>query len=378
MMPLSRRVSKLKASPTVALNAKAKELAAQGVRVCNFSVGEPDFPTPQPIIDQAIRSLEAGRTKYGAPGGGLELRQAICDKLLRDNELSYTPDEVVVGTGAKEILFHLAMALLDEGDEVLLPAPYWVSYSAHAELNDAKAVVVPMPELSEPLRIDPALLEKHASAKTKAIMLNSPNNPAGYVLHEHELQNEYMTFGDKHVSLLQMFPNLRERFVLVNGLSKGFAMTGWRVGYCCAPLALAKSMRGIQSQSSTCLPGFIEDAATFALGSGLPLMKPAIEQLRALRDLAAELLSSIDGLTFGKPEGAFYIFIDLREALASSSKFENLDSFAFSQYLLENYQVAMVPGEDFGVPGFLRLSYATSADNLRFGISQLKAAVASL
>jgi len=390
-MDVSHRISGMSPSPTVALNAKAKELAQSGVKVVNFSVGEPDFATPQAIINQAIKALESGRTKYGAAGGGNGLRQAIQLKTKRDQALDYDLDQIVAGIGAKEILFHLSLALLNEGDEVILPAPYWVSYEAHAEAAGAKALGVA--PLDENLRIDIKAIEEKASAKTKLIILNSPNNPAGYVLTRQELQElgsyllskdwwiisdeiyEYMSFDSEHLSLLNVCPELRDRFILVNGLSKGFAMTGWRVGYCCAPKPIAKLVQNLQSQSSTCIPGFIEDAATFALNEGRPLMANAIDSLIELRDLALEVLSSIDDISFGRAEGAFYVFIDLRQILAKSQRFAANDSLGFSEYLLEEHRIAMVPGEAFGAPGFLRLSYATSRDILREGLQTFSKAI---
>lgn len=386
-MHLSKKIAGLKPSPTLSLNAKAQELASKGTRVYNFSVGEPDYGTPQIVVDAAIESLRKGRTKYGTSGGGMPLRQAIADKLKRDNHLEFKPNEIVVGSGAKEILFHIFMAMLNEGDEVLLSAPYWVSYTAHAEAVGALCREIPIPDDHFGPRLTPGMIEATATPKTKAIVLNSPNNPAGYVMKEAELKElgkylfqkdwwiisdeiyEYMTFGTPHLSLLQVAPELRDRFILVNGLSKGFAMTGWRVGYAAAPAPMAKLIQSLQSHSSTCLPGFIEDAAVVALKQGPGLMQVHVEELKHRRDLAMKSLHEIPGLSMIPPEGAFYIYMDIRKSLAQAKT--PMSSMQFSEFLLETQHVAMVPGEAFGTPGFLRLSYAIATEDLMEGIRRL-------
>lgn len=393
-MHLSKRIAGLKPSPTLALNAKAQELAQRGTKVINFSVGEPDYPTPPVVVEAAIDSLRRGRTKYGTSGGGLPLRQAIAAKLQRDNHLTYQPSEIVVGMGAKEILFHTFLAMLNEGDDVLLSAPYWVSYTAHAEAAGARCIEIPIPSDHLGPRLTPGMIDAYATPKTRAIVLNSPNNPAGYVMKEAELRElgaylkqkdwwiisdeiyEYMTFGCPHLSLLQVEPSLQDRFILINGLSKGFAMTGWRVGYAAAPLPMAKLIQSLQSHSSTCLPGFIEDAAVVALQQGPGLMKTHVAELMARRDQAMESLKRIPRITMIPPDGAFYIYLDIREALAHCKK--PMTSMQFSEHLLETQFVAMVPGEAFGTPGFIRLSYAIATADLLEGIRRLEAALHGL
>jgi len=392
-MELSRRIASLSPSPTVALNAKAQAMARSGIKVVNLTVGEPDFPTPQAVVDCGIAALKAGKTKYGAAGGGPKFRQAVVDKLRRENDLSFNADQVVAGIGAKEILFHLAMAMLNEGDEVLIPAPYWVSYPAHCEAVGAIPVTVPMPADTRGAMVTPEMLEAAATPKTKAFILNSPNNPGGYILSENQLRDlgkyllqkdwwivsdeiyEYMAFDVAHVSLLKLYPELKDRFVLVNGLSKSFAMTGWRVGYCCGPKPLMTLVQTLQTQSSTCLPPFIEEAATFALDQGRVLAEGGVKLLRTRRDLVVAALAEIPGVGFIRPQGAFYAFIDVREILAQSTKFK--DTLTFGQHLLETHHVAMVPGEAFGVQGFLRMSYATDNVTLEAGLERLKQAIAS-
>lgn len=388
-MELSRKISAIPPSPTVALNGKAQDLAAQGKKILNFSVGEPDFTTHKDIIDVAIQSLQQSQTKYGPSGGGPELKQAIVDKLKRDNSLDYEISQIVVGCGAKEMLFHLFLSLLNEGDEVLVPAPYWVSYTAQIEIAGGKPMIIPMPEDHSASRLNPEMIKPYISEKTKAIVLTSPNNPAGYIIKKEELEAvgqflkgqriwvvvdeiyEYMDYTAEHHSIAALVPELKDRYILINGLSKGFAMTGWRVGYLAAPDPIAKMVRVLQSQSSTCLPPFIESAAVAALQRGRSLMADKMALLRERKNIAAELINSMDDVSMIPPEGAFYIFVDIRAALAKAKGYENSNSIKFSEFLLEKYYVAMVPGEAFGVPGFLRLSYATGHDQLKEGLKLL-------
>lgn len=393
---LSQRISQLQPSPTVALNSKAKELQDLGHKIINFSVGEPDFPTPEPIVQAGIRALQQGKTRYGAAGGGMPLRQAIVKKFATDNQLNYTADQVVVGIGAKEILFHLALATLNPGDEVLIPAPYWVSYTEHVIAAGATPIVIPMPTDHKAPRLTPAMIAHYVTARTKAIVITSPSNPGGFVIPPDELKTlgdylsdknwwiisdeiyEYMSFDGPSVSIATLCPQLSDRFIHVNGFSKGFAMTGWRVGYMVGPKSVAQLVRTLQTQSSTCLPPFVEEAAIEALRHGRELMADKMEILRERRDLAVGLLNEFPELDFLPPNGAFYIYIDLRKVLAKSDLYRNDNSLDFSQKLLERYHVAMVPGEAFGTPGFLRLSYATHEDTIREGLKRLGEALLAI
>ncbi len=392
--PLSRRILAVKSSPTVALNGKAKALARDGIKVLNFAVGEPDFKTPDDVVDKCVAALRAGRTKYGPAGGGPEFRAAIAKKLKAENGLDFSPDDVVCGTGAKEILFHLILALVNDGDEVLIPSPYWVSYPDQVIAAGGKPVLLPLSDdiAARPLTI--AMLRQHESAKTTAIILNSPNNPAGYVFDEAFLRElgayletkswwiisdeiyEYLSFDRPHVSLLKLFPKLKDRFIHVNGMSKGFAMTGWRVGYAAGPAAVMKLVRDLQSHSSTCLPPFIEEAATYAIGKGQDLMREQFAVMRHRRDLATSLLRTMPGVAYVEPNGAFYVFIDVRKVL-EGTRFAG-DTLALSDHLLMQHHVALVPGEAFGAPGYLRLSYATDEQSIEAGLLKVKAALAAL
>jgi aspartate aminotransferase len=370
-MNVSRRISSVQPSPTLALNAKAVQLTKQGHKVLNFAVGEPDYPTADIVIERAVQSLKAGRTRYTPAGGGPELRQAIVDKLKRDNQLTFTPDQIVVGAGAKEILFHTFLSLLN-ADQI--------------KAAGATPVIVPVPDNAGMPSLD--VIESYVTPKTKVFVFNSPNNPAGYILNDTQLQSlanylkhkswwiisdeiyEYMSFDVPHKSLLQVCPELRERFILVNGMSKAFAMTGWRVGYCAAPKNVATLVKSLQSHSSTCIPGFIEDAAVVALNAGRPLMAHHIEKLKQRRDIAIQHLKKLGGFKYLYPQGAFYIFIDIRDHLHGYDT-----SLQFSERLLQEYHLAMAPGEAFGSPGFLRLSYAVDEATLIEGIDRLHKAL---
>jgi aspartate aminotransferase len=393
-MQLSRRILNVKSSPTVALNAKAKAMAKDGIKVLNFTVGEPDFATPEAIVEVGVKALKAGRTKYGPAGGGPEFRQAIAAKLKRENGLDFKPEAIVAGIGAKELLFHIFLALLNEGDEVLVPTPYWVSYPDQVIAAGGKPVTLPLPAdiAGQPLSV--AELKRHASDKVTAIVLNSPNNPAGYMYDRKLLMElgqflvdkrwwiisdeiyEYMAYDKEHVSLLALFPELKDRFILVNGMSKGYAMTGWRVGYCAGPDAPMKLVRDLQSHSSTCLPPFIEEAATFAIKEGKALLAPQIEILKKRRDLALAKLKELPGIKVAQPHGAFYLFLDVHGPLAKAKT--KLDGYGLSDLLLTQHQVAVVPGDAFGAPGWLRFSYTTDEASIVEGLSRIGRALAQL
>jgi aspartate aminotransferase len=391
---LSRRILSVNPSPTLALNAKAAAMTKAGQHVLSFAVGEPDYATPHEVVEQAITSLRAGRTRYGAAGGGPEIREAISRKLSQENKLTVPPEQIVVGIGAKEILFHTFLTILNDGDEVIIPSPYWVSYGDQIKAAGGKCVELPLPRSLDQCPVSVEAIKAAATPRTVAFCLNSPNNPAGYVLKEKDLRElgqfllttdwwivsdeiyEYMAFDAPHISLLTLFPELAPRFILINGLSKSFAMTGWRVGWGAGPLPVMKLVRSLQSHSSTCLPMFIEDAALVALAAGPGLMKREISVLKSRRDLAAKLMEEVPGISFFRPEGAFYIFIDVREGLTRARSLPARTSMALSEWLLVEHKLAFVPGEAFGAPGFLRMSYATSEDTIRQGTARLAEALA--
>lgn len=392
-MDVSKRILSLSPSATLSLNTKARELSRQGRKIINAAVGEPNFSTPEIIVESAIEELRKGNTKYGPAGGSLELRTAISDKLKRDNNLSYDPSEICVGSGAKEVLFHAFLALLNEGDEVLLPAPYWVSYEEQIKAAGAKAVLVPPPKPFKSPYLTPADLEKLVTAKTKAIVLCSPHNPCGFTLSRDELKSlgsylaskdwwiisdeiyEYLSFDAPHVSILNTTPELKEKTLLINGLSKGFAMTGWRVGYAAGPKKIIDLLVTLHGHSSTCLPPFIEKAATKALNFGRSLMQEHLETLKKRRDYALSLAKEIPDIEVIHPSGAFYLFLDLQKALERSSYQGN--TLKFCDYLLEKLSLACVPGEAFGLPGYVRFSYGICEEDIKEGLTSLKQGLAN-
>ncbi|CAM6054724.1 unnamed protein product [Sphagnum tenellum] len=370
-------------------------MAKEGLPVLSFAVGEPHSNTPALIVNAAITALKNGKTKYGAAGGGLELRKAIASKLLRENRVEFQPEQIVVGIGAKEILFHLMLSLLNDGDEVLIPSPYWVSYADQVIAAGGVPVVIPMPKDFPQVTLDLKLIKKYESPRTTAILLNSPNNPAGYVFSQQTLNElgdylmakdwwivsdeiyEYLCFNTSHISLLEYFPDLKNRFILINGFSKGFSMTGWRVGYGAGPESVMKLVKSLQSHSSTCLPGFIEEAALVAIQEGKKLVVQEITDLDNLRKTAISQFSKISEIRFSDPQGAFYFFLDFRDIL-KQSKNGISSTFELCDWLLKKHYIALVPGEAFGAPGFIRFSYAVSQATLLEGIERLNKAIQEL
>ena len=392
----SKRVQQIPGSPTVALNSKAKALKAAGHRVFNFTIGEPDFVTPQPVTEAAIIALKNGQTKYGAPGGGQQLREAFADKLRRENSLEYSPSQIVCGMGAKELLFHTALALLDKGDKAIVMAPYWVSYPAHICAAEGTPIVIPPPNDFGRERIDFDQIEKALTENiVKLIYLNSPNNPSGYVFTSQDLSRlavllrkfpetiiitdeiyEYLTYGHHHLSLLQVAPDLKERTIIIHGLAKNFAMTGWRVGFAAAPQEIASVLTKLQSQSSTCLPGFIESAAVLALENGRDLVQNELQAYERRRELILQEVKKIPNVEAVTPEGAFYLFLNCKESIAQLTDISSTNQLA--EILLTKYFIATVPGEAFGTPGYLRLSFSISEPDILEGINHLREAFKDL
>jgi aspartate aminotransferase len=366
-------------------------MRAEGVDVVNLSAGEPDFATQRSVVEQAKTALDNGLTRYGKPGGGPELKTVICEKFQRDNELAYTPDQITVGAGAKQILLHAFLTHLNPGDEVLVLSPYWVSYADQIKFSGGNAKFVSLLGLKGPEDLR-ARLQENSSAKTKCIVFSSPSNPTGEVLGAEVLKTiasfateqklwvisdeiyEYLVFEGKHQSILNVMPSLAPQTLLVNGLSKAFAMTGWRVGYAAGPDQVIARMRMLQSHSSTCLPGFIEKAAITALKGGKQLIAEDLDKYRVRRNVAldqAKMLQDSVGIGHCYPKGAFYVFLDLRPVLHNSVACKT--SLEFGTLLLEKHHVGAVPGEAFGAPGFLRTSYATSEEQIKRGYAGIKA-----
>ncbi len=393
----SRFVANLQPSPTLSLNKRAKELGAQGKNIVNFSVGEPDYAPPIQVVESARQALKDGLTTYGPPGGSLKFKDLIRKKFKSDNGLDFARDEITVGIGAKELLFHSMLTLLRENDEAILFAPYWVSYKDQIMAAGGVPKILPLPE--NPKKdgyIDIPKLKEAINDRTKLIILNSPNNPAGYTLTKENFQEiadviaphpiwvisdeiyEYMNFGGAHVSFLNAVPQMRSRTIIINGLSKAFAMTGFRVGYAAGPKKAIGYIKGLGDHSSTCIPPFIEEAAITAMELGFPVMHEKISALRERRDFMMALINEKIKLPYIEPKGAFYLFLDLRPVLAKSKLYAPSDSGGFCAWLLDEAHLAMVPGEAFGSPGYARLCYSTSRSVIEDGVNRLVKALENI
>jgi aspartate aminotransferase len=399
MSLLAARLSAIKPSPTIAVATKAKELQAAGADVIGLGAGEPDFDTPDHIKQAAVDALARGETKYTAVDGTPALKEAICRKFQRENNLSYKPANITVGTGAKQVLYNALMATLSPGDEVLFPAPYWVSYPDMVLLAEGVPVALPCPAESG-FKLQPAQLRAAITPRTKWLILNSPSNPtgAGYTWgemkaltdvlldfpHVHVMADdiyEHLVFDDfKFCTPAEVEPKLIGRTLTVNGVSKSYSMTGWRIGYGAGDPALIKAMAIIQSQS-TSNPCSIAQAATVtALDGDQSFLQEFRKSFQARRNLVFERINAIDGLSCPKPEGAFYVYVSCAAFIGTKTPkgkiIENDNDFV--AYLLEEALVAVVQGSAFGLSPFFRISYATSADILENACARIKKACGAL
>jgi aspartate aminotransferase len=394
---LSERVRRVGMSATLAVSDRAKKLRAEGVDVLNFSVGEPDHPTPEVAKEAGKKAIDANRTKYTASAGIIELRRAIATKLARDNGLEYAPEQILVSPGAKACLYFAAMALLDEGDEVLIPSPYWVSYPEQAKLAGATPVYVAT-DAANDYRVDPDRVRAAITKKTKAIFLNYPSNPTGACLDtdnlrglaelcvEHdlvvladEIYEKMLYDGRRFVGIASLGPEIKERTVVINGMSKAFSMTGWRVGYAAASPAILSAMSRIQSHSTSNATSISQWTALEALENADADVQRMVADFEQRRDVMHQLLGRIPGVTCSKPAGAFYLFPDVSGLFgrrAGERTIETAQDFAL--YLLDTASVAVVPGAAFGAPDHIRLSYAASLDRIREGMARVAQAVANL
>lgn len=393
MSIIAKRLSAVKPSPTLAVTTKAKELKAQGVDVVDLGVGEPDFPTPKHICDAAKAALDRGETKYVPVAGTLAFRQAICGKLKRENNLDYTPDEITVNCGGKGTLYNLFIATVDEGDEVVIPAPYWVSYPDMVRLAGGTPVFVTGYEKNG-FKITPDDLEKAITPKTKWFVLNSPSNPSGAAYSREELRAladvlarhenvwivsdeiyEHIVYdGFKSYSIAAVAPELKNRTLTVNGLSKSFSMTGWRVGYAAGPVEVIKAMNKVQSQSTSHAVSFCQSAGVVALNSPMDFLAERNATFKARRDMVAAKLNAVKGMSCRTPEGAFYLYPSVAGCIGKKTPdgkvIENDTDFASA--LLEAEGVAVVPGVAFGLSPYFRLSYATSTEALEKACERIK------
>ncbi|MGA9526350.1 MAG: pyridoxal phosphate-dependent aminotransferase [Myxococcaceae bacterium] len=390
-MKLAQRLSAIKPSPTLALNAKAKALAAKGVDVISFAAGEPDFDTPEHIKKAAIEAVEGGFTKYTATAGIPELRAAIVDKLKKDNGLEYTPEQILVSVGAKHSLYNLFQALVGEGDEVIIFAPYWVSYPDMVRLAGGTPVILNTRE-SDGYAPDPEMLKRALNPRVRAIVLNSPSNPTGAVLSEQALRSvadavrghdclivtddiyEKLLYVDTPFrNILNVAPELKDRTVVVNGFSKAYSMTGWRLGYAAGPRELIGGMQNIQDQSTSNATSIAQKAGVAALRGPEEPIRKMVAEFKARRDLFVEGLNAIEGVRCRMPEGAFYVFPNVEGLLKRKYKGKEIGtSVALSEILLDDFRIAAVPGMPFGAEGYLRLSFATSREAIQKGLERLR------
>jgi aspartate aminotransferase len=387
----ARRLSVIKPSPTLAINARAKQLAASGRKIVNLSAGEPDFKTPAFICEAASKALAEGATHYTASDGTPELKRAIADKLKRENNLDYANDEIIASCGVKHSVYNACMALLNPGDEVLIPAPYWVSYPAQVKLAEAEPRILPCPPENE-FKLTPEQLDAAIGSKTRLLILNSPNNPSGAVYTHVELEglaevlarhDNVMIFTDdiyehllydaaSFVNIVMAAPALRERTLVMNGVSKAYAMTGWRLGYAAGPAWLIAAMKKLQSQSTSNPASVSQAAAVAALDGDQSCVAGMREQFKARRDRFIPDLNEVKGFYCPMPPGAFYAFADCREAMQAHGISDDIE---FATWLLENPEIAAVPGSAFGSPAYLRLSYASDQATLAEAADRLKRAL---
>ena len=380
-------------SPTLAMAAKTRELKAQGKDIIGLSLGEPDFNIPEIIKQAAIEAINQNYSKYSPIDGFLELREAICEKFKRDNQLIYKPSQIVVSTGAKQSLANAALVMLNEGDEVILPAPYWVSYSEIIKIAQGVPVEVPT-TIENNFKITPEQLEKAITPRTKMIWFNSPSNPSGAVYTKQELENlavvlrkypnifivsdeiyEYINFTETYTSIAQI-DGLYDRTITINGVSKAFAMTGWRIGYLAAPEWIAKACYKIQGQITSGANTIAQRATIAALKTPITTFQYMKDEFRKRRDIVVNLLREVKGFKVYEPQGAFYVFPDISYFFGKILRGREINTASdFALYLLEEAGVATVTGEAFGDKNCIRLSYATSEKDLREAICRIKNAV---
>ena len=391
--PLSDRINSLPASATLAMAAKARELRAEGKDIIGLSLGEPDFNTPDFIKQAAIDAVNEDYNSYTPVDGYVELKEAICTKFKRDNNLEYKPSQIVVSTGAKQSIANVMQVLLNPGDEVLLPCPYWVSYSAIATLCEAKSVEIPS-TIENNFKITPAQLEAAITPKTKLILFNSPNNPSGIIYTQEEYEAlakvlekypqiyvmsdeiyEHINYGTKPFSLAAI-ESLYDRTITVNGLAKAFAMTGWRIGYIGAPEWIAKACTKMQGQITSGTNCIAQRAAITAVLAPISKIQYMVDEFKARRSIVIDLLKEIDGFKVNVPDGAFYVFPDISAFFGKTIQGVTINNASdFALFILEKANVATVTGDAFGAPNCIRISYAASELQIREAIKRIKEAL---
>jgi len=396
-LTLSERTLSISPSVTLAIDTRAKQLRAEGLDVIGFSAGEPDFATPEYINDAGKFAIDAGITRYTPVGGTLDLRQKICDKFIHDNGLEYTPAEIIVSSGAKQSLFTALCAILNPGDEVLIPAPCWLSYPEMVRMAGGTPVLVHGKEENN-FVVTAEMLGPYVNEHTKAMILNSPSNPNGCVWRRDELEGiaklavecgfyvisdeiyEKLIYDDeKHYSIAALGEDIKNQCIVVNGVSKTYAMTGWRIGYAAGPKNVIKAMTSFQSHAASNANSIAQYAAATAISCGDKYIRSMIEEYSARRRLMHRLVNEIDGLSCKLPKGAFYIMVSLKAIMGKSHKGRRIDSStSFAEILLDQKRVAVVPALAFGDDNYVRLSYATSRQNIVEGMARIKEFIAEL
>ena len=394
MSIVSNNLKRIKPSPTIAVTSKAREMRAAGKDVIGLGAGEPDFDTPDNIKDAAIEAIKRGETKYTAVDGTPKLKKAIQGKFTRENNLSYELDQISVGTGGKQVLYNVFMATLNPGDEVIIPAPYWVSYPDMVLLAGGKPKIVKCSEKNE-FKITPDELKKAIGKKTKWLIINSPSNPTGSCYTKNEIEElskiliknknvyilsddiyEHITYDDFKFFTIAQIKALKDRTLTMNGVSKSYSMTGWRIGYGAGPKDIIKAVAKIQSQSTTNPSSISQAAAVEALNGTQDFIKTRSDSFKERRDYVVETLNSINGLSCLKPSGAFYVFPNCKKLLGKKTKLKTDKEFV--EKLLEKAEVAVVQGSAFGLDGYFRISYATSMENLKKALDRIKSFCESL
>ncbi len=396
-MQLSSLLSQFNEPETLKMAKLGRELRAKGIDITDLSLGEPDFDTPQHIKDAAKKAIDDNFSHYTPVAGYLDLRQAVCTKLLRDNNLQYTPEQIVVSTGAKQSIANTVLAIVDKGDEVIIPTPFWVTYSEIVKLAGGKPVLV-RTKIENGYKITSQELEAHISSRTKLFMFSSPCNPSGALYNKSELESlvhvfekhpdiyimsdeiyEYINYEGKHESIAQ-FESVKDRTIVINGLSKGYAMTGWRVGYLAAPLEVAKACDKLQGQFTSATNSIAQRAAIVALTTDLKPTLDMVESFKMRRAKVMQLLNEIPGVICSEPPGAFYVFPDVKFYFGKKTPEGDVISNAdeLCMYLLHTAHVSSVTGSAFGEPDCIRLSFANSIENIEKGFAKLKMALLSL
>ncbi|CAK0762651.1 Aspartate/prephenate aminotransferase [Gammaproteobacteria bacterium] len=385
---LSQRIQRIKPSPTLTMTARAAALKAAGRDIIGLGAGEPDFDTPVHIKEAAIEAIRRGFTKYTAVDGTPSLKRAVVEKFSRENHLSYTPAQVIVSVGGKQSFYNLAQVLLDAGDEVIIPAPYWVSYPDMVLLADGVPVIVPT-SISQGFKITPAQLEAAITTRTRLFVINSPSNPTGVgytraelvalgevlrrfpqvLIASDDMYEHIRWSSDPFCNILNACPDLYDRTVVLNGVSKTYAMTGWRIGYCAGPAPLVTAMANLQSQSTSNPTSIAQVAAQAALEGGVDCIKPMLVAFRERHDYMVATLNRMTGVRCLPSDGSFYAFPDMSEAIAALPGVD--DDIGLAEYLIERVGVAVVPGTAFGAPGYVRLSFATSMANLETALGRM-------